>query len=106
MIFYFLYIPSPNSLLISRDLYLPIQRRILGEGLRGAQDPIFTFLYNLNPSNRPLSVVIIVQSGFNFIQFRAPLSEFSGTATAISFLIRKSNSIRRTTDFVFKEPSS
>ena len=38
------------------------------------------FLYDLNPSNRHLSVLIIIHSGFNFIQFWSPLSEFSGSA--------------------------
>ena len=57
----------------------------LREGLPEPRSPFFscilnTFLYDPNPSNRPLSVVIILQSGFNFIQFRPPLSEFSGSA--------------------------
>ena len=54
----------------------------LGEGPRGPRLSFFfscifkTFLYDPYSSNRPLSVVIIIQSGFNFIQFRPPLSEY------------------------------
>ena len=62
--------------------------RVIGgfrEGAEEAAAPLFfscifkTFLYDPNPSNRPLSVLINIQSGFNFIQFRSPLSEFSGS---------------------------
>ena len=56
-----------------------------GEGPRGRRPLYFsctfkTSLYDPNPSNRPLSVARIIQSGFNFIQSRPPLSEFSGSA--------------------------
>ena len=42
---------------------------------------------------RPLSVVIIVQSGFNFIQFWPPLSEFSGSAP-VGFMLKMLSGIR------------
>ena len=42
----------------------------------GTAAPLFScifkmFLYDFSPSDRPLSVVIIIQLGFNFIQFRS-----------------------------------
>ena len=54
-------------------------------GAEGGLAPFFscifkTFLYDPNPSNCPFSVVIIIQSGFNFIQFQPSLSEFSASA--------------------------
>ena len=60
------------------------------DGFRGgakgaAARPFFycifkTFLYDPNTSNRPLSVVLIIQPGFNCIHLRPPLSGFSGSA--------------------------